>query len=70
MESKFEELKRVSSIAKGKIPVSEDSPVYNLFAERREICRRMTNQLIEVDMPYYINYLNKIEENIKIYLCL
>ena len=70
MENNIEEFERITRIAHGKIPVSEESSVFSLFSARRETCKRMTSKFIEVDMLYYIDYLNKLEDNIKLYLFL
>ena len=37
MKAVSEEYARLNEIARSKIPVSEDSPIYNFFAERRKV---------------------------------
>ena len=73
MENKVisEEYTRLNEIAHSKIPVSEDSPIYNFFAERRKVAEKLRNSMLtEESRQYIINYLEKIEEQIKAYLCL
>jgi hypothetical protein len=63
MESKVKELERISRIAYGKIPVSEESAVFSLFAERREVCKRIINEEVNLEFAlktvYYYNELIK-----------
>jgi hypothetical protein len=62
MESKVKELERISRIAYGKIPVSEESAVFSLFAERREVCKRIINEEIsEFDFLGNEQYLKEQE---------
>lgn len=71
MESKAEELRRISNIANGKIPVSEESAVYYIFEERRKLCEAILSDLKEDDLfPHYTDYLDSLERLIKNYLCL
>ena len=66
MKAVSEEYARLNEIVYSKIPVSEDSPIYNFFSARREICKTM----VETDRQCYLDYLEKIEDNIKQYLLL
>ncbi len=71
MEAISNEFKKISRIAYSKIPVSEDSPVYNLFAERRKLAERLNRDMLtEEDNKKLLEYFNYIEEQIKKYLCL
>ena len=71
MKAVSEEYTRLNEIAHSKIPVSEDSPIYNFFAERRKIAEKLRNNMItEENRQNVINYLEKIEEQIKAYLLL
>ena len=71
MKAVSEEYARLNEIARSKIPVSEDSPIYNFFAERRKIAEKLRNNMItEENRQNVINYLEKIEEQIKAYLLL
>lgn len=45
MTTQIEYIKRISYIAQGKIPVSEESSVFSLFAERREICKKLVKTM-------------------------
>ena len=62
---------RFQQIAGARIPVAEDSPVYNLFAERRKLAERLNRDMLtEEDNKKLLEYFNYIEEQIKKYLCL
>ena len=66
-QSRAEELKRVEKIANGKIPVSEESPIYRHFYERRYKCDRALKgdyspeqlDLIFLDIEYIENDIKK-----------
>lgn len=71
MKAISEEYTRLNEIVYSKIPVSEDSPIYNFFAERRKLAEKLRNNMLtEENRQYIINYLEKIEEQIKAYLWL
>jgi hypothetical protein len=70
MENKVKELERITRIAHGKIPVSEESSVFNLFAERREVCRSLLKNITDLERNLQHKVLNRLEDNIKLYLCL
>lgn len=63
-QSNIKELARVNAIAHGRISVAEDSPIFNLFVQRRELCR------VYNDGEEFAEYLKALEDNIKRYLCL
>lgn len=69
MESTIEDYKRIRLIAVGEIPVSKDSPVYNLFQYRKEWCKNYT-QTSEKSHDLFIDGLAHIENKIKEYLLL
>ena len=69
-QSTIKELQRIERIAYGKIPVSEESSIFNLFAERRELCLKALKTITDADRQHIMNYLEHIEDNIKQYLCL
>jgi len=69
-QSNIKEFERITRIAHGKIPVSEESSVFSLFSARREVCKKLGKTMTEADRQYVINYLEDIEDNIKLYLCL
>ena len=52
MESTIQQMERISRIAYSKIPVSEESSIFNLFAERREVCKKLNKTVTETDMKY------------------
>jgi hypothetical protein len=70
MESKVKELERIGRIAYGKIPVSEESSVFRLFSERREVCKNLIKKTSETNTAYLLDYLEKVEDQIKLYLWL
>ena len=71
MKAISEEYRRLNEIARSKIPVSEDSPIYNLFAERRKLAERLNRDMLtEEDNKKLLEYFTYIEEQIKNYLCL
>ena len=70
-QSKAEEYRRISLITNGRIPVSEESPVFNLFAQRREVSGRLTDGNYSEELKEYaFGVLYTIEDNIKEYLLL
>jgi len=69
-QNNIKEFERITRIAHGKIPVSEESSVFSLFSARREVCKSLRKTMVETDRQYYLNYLEKIEDNIRLYLCL
>ena len=46
MKAVSEEYARLNEIARSKIPVSEDSPIYNFFAERRKVAEKLRNNML------------------------
>ena len=46
MKAVSEEYARLNEIAHSKIPVSEDSPIYNFFAERRKVAEKLRNNIL------------------------
>lgn len=71
MEAKSKEFEKISRISHGKIPVSEDSPVFNLFAQRREIARKIQEDDFNEDSRQYaFEVFYSIEDRIKEYLYL
>ena len=60
-----ERLKKIEGIAHSKIPVSEESFMYQLFRERRHICQTFNKGLTENDMKYYTEYLEVLQNKIK-----
>ena len=71
MKAISEEYARLNEIVYSKIPVSEDSPIYNFFADRRKVAEKLRNNMLtEADRQHIINYLENIEEHIKEYLWL
>jgi hypothetical protein len=70
-QSKSEEFKRINLIAASKIPVSEESPLFGLFYQRREVARNMKYKNAFGDnREYGIKILETFEEKIKEYLYL
>ena len=70
-QSRAEEYRRISLIAHGRIPVSEESPVFNLFAQRREIAKKIKYADFPIETKDHVfAMLDKIEEQIKDYLFL
>ena len=46
MKAIREEYARLNEIVYSKIPVSEDSPIYNFFAERRKVAEKLRNNML------------------------
>lgn len=69
-QSNVRQLEKITRIAHGRIPVSEESSVFNLFAQRREVCKKIIEYGANINTEVLLQYLEKIEENIKQYLCL
>jgi len=70
-QSRAEEFRRISLIANGKIPVSEESPVFNLFSARKQLAQKIKDgDLLEDSREYGIEMLEVINNNIKKYLVL
>ena len=46
MKAVSEEYTRLNEIVHSKIPVSEDSPIYNFFAERRKVAEKLRNKIL------------------------
>ncbi len=46
MKAVSEEYTRLNEVARSKIPVSEDSPIYNFFAERRKVAEKLRNNIL------------------------
>ena len=71
MKAISEEYTRLNEIAHSNIPVSEDSPIYNFFAQRREEKKKLINsELTEEEKFYTLSFLSYLENNIKNYLWL
>ena len=71
MKAVSEEYLRFQQIKGARIPVAEDSPMYNLFAERRKLAERINRDMLtEEDSKKLLEYFNYIEEQIKNYLYL
>ena len=71
MEVISKQIEKISRISHGKIPVAEDSPVFNLFAQRREIARKIKEGDFNEDSGQYaFEVLYSIEDRIKEYLYL
>lgn len=60
-----ERLEKFERIAHSKIPVSEESFMYQLFRERRHICKTLNEELTESDREYHMKYLETLEDQIK-----
>jgi len=68
MKAVSEEYLRFQQIKGARIPVAEDSPMYNLFAERRKLAERINRDMLtEEDSKKLLEYFNYIEEQIKNY---
>ena len=62
---------RINQIAHAKLPVSEESPIFNLFAQRREIAKKIKYADFPMETKDHVfAMLDKIEEQIKDYLAL
>lgn len=71
MTAVSEEYLRFQQIKVARIPVAEDSPIYNLFAERRKLAERINRDMLtEEDNKKLLEYFHYIEEQIKNYLYL
>ena len=46
MKAVSEEYTRLNEVARSKIPVSEDSSIYNFFAERRKVAEKLRNNML------------------------
>ena len=46
MKAISEEYTRLNEIVYSNIPVSEDSPIYNFFAERRKVAEKLRNNIL------------------------
>ena len=60
-----ERLKKIEGIAHSKIPVSEESFMFELFFERRHICKQFKKDLTVNDRICYTEYLEVLENKIK-----
>lgn len=70
-QSNIKEFERINRIANSKIPVSEESSVFNLFAERKKLVGRICRDMLtEEDRKLLLEQLNYVEDRIKEYLCL
>jgi hypothetical protein len=70
-QSKAEEYRRINLIANGRIPVAEESPIFNLFSARREVARRLKDdEYSEEQRQYVLETFEDIESKIKEYLLL
>lgn len=63
----IQQLERINRISYSRIPVSEESSVFSLFAQRRELCKKLLEGNIT---EIHLNTLEYLEDNIKLYLCL
>jgi len=71
MEAINKEYLKLNNIVNSKIPVSEDSPVYNFFVQRRKVAEKLRNNMLtEEERIYTLEALNYLENNIKEYLYL
>lgn len=71
MKAISEEYLRFQQIKGARIPVAEDSPMYNLFAERRKLVERINRDMLtEEDSKKLLEYFHYIEKQIKNYLYL
>lgn len=69
--SKIKEFEKICKIAYNKIPVSEESSVFNLFSARREIARRLKDDNYNEEQKSYILLeFEKINDLIKQYFLL
>jgi len=70
-QSNIENLNKLQKIAHGKIPVSEDSPIYNHFLQRRQLAIRLNRgMLTEDNREDLLEIFKCTEDKIKQYLCL
>ena len=69
-QSNIKEFERITKIAHGRIIVSEESPIYNLFAQRREACKKLSEAQQGTYRDIMLTNLSYLEDNIKLYLCL
>ena len=69
-QSNIKEFTRINNIAHAKIPVSEESSVFNLFAQRREVCKKLSEAQEGTYRDIMLTNLSYLEDNIKLYLCL
>ena len=65
-----EQFKRITTIAHSKISVSEDSPIYPFFAQRREVCKKLLLSQEGTYRDVLLTNLSYVEGNIKGYLYL
>ena len=65
-----EEFRRISLIAHSRIPVAEESPIFNLFSARREVSKKLLEAQEGTHRDVMLTSLNYLEDNIKEYLLL
>lgn len=65
------QLEKLAIITHGRIPVSEESPVFGLFLERRKLAIKIKDkEYSEESLQYVFLTLEDVENKIKEYLCL
>lgn len=69
MTTQTDNIERISRIAHSPIPVSEESSIYNFFAQRREVANRiLSDDVTESAIQLLLDNLNYLETGIKKYL--
>jgi hypothetical protein len=66
MSAIIEQYERIQKIANLSIPVSEESPLYRVFKERKELCIKYIN--MKQDTEVFLGLINRYDEIIKQYL--
>jgi hypothetical protein len=69
-QSKAEEYRRVCLIATSKIPVSEESLVFNLFTCRKELAKVFLKSQSDINQEMLLEEIKYTEDKIKEYLYL
>lgn len=70
-QRRFAEFSKIALIANGKIPVSEESPVFNLFSARRDVARRLKDDdYSEQQRQHVLLVFEDINDEIREYLLL
>jgi len=62
----IEQYKKIQDIANSDIPVLQGSPCYQLFFQRRELCKNVNKS--ESSMEQFFELLNYYDDKIKEYL--
>jgi len=69
-QSKAKELERINTIANSRIPVSEESAVFNLFTERKKVAKSiLENDYLIETKECLTQYFEQIEERLKTDTC-